>query len=200
VAESGRVGGTVDGWFEADVGAPAQLVHWTGAYSGPTDAADLNAATTIDTSGFVNAGGGHFSLQLDAADQTLSLIYTPPPAVAAVQLNDGESGVQSMTVTFSTAVTFAGGDAAAAFRLTNVDTGAAVTLSATVSTDSLGRTVVTLTFSGNQTDASGALLSGRYALTVIGSDVTDSAGMALDGLGTGTGNGVDYLGSSWTVG
>ena len=70
------------------------------------------------------------------------------------------------------------GDAAAAFRLTNVDTGATVTLSATVTTDAYGRTVVTLTFSGDQTDSVGALLSGRYALTVIGSAVTGSDGTA----------------------
>ena len=59
--------------------------------------------------------------------------------------------------------------------------------------------MVTLTFSGDQTDLDGALLSGRYALTVVGSAVTDSSGVPLDGLGTGTRNGTDYLGPIWTV-
>jgi hypothetical protein len=176
-----------------------EAVKWTGTYTGPTDAAALNAATTFDTSAVVNAAGGKFIWQLDTAAQTLSLVYTPPPAVAAVQLNDSGSGVQSMTVTFSTAVSFAGGNAAAAFRLTNVDTGAAVTLSAVVSTDSLGRTVVTLTFSGDQTNSLDALLSGRYALTIVGSAVTGTNGVALDGSGTGTGNGIDFTGQTWTV-
>jgi autotransporter-associated beta strand protein len=175
-------------------------IHWTGTYTGPTDAATLNAATTFDTSAVANAFGGKFSWQLDMAAKTLSLVYTPPPAVAAVQLNNGGSGVQSMTVTFSTAVSFAGGNAAAAFRLTNVDTGAAVALTATVSTDSLGRTVVTLTFSGDQTNSLDALLSGRYALTIVGSAVTGTNGVALDGSGTGAGNGVDYVGPIWTIG
>jgi hypothetical protein len=160
----------------------------------------LNAATNFDTSGFVNAAGGKFSWRLDTTAQTLSLVYTPPPAVASASLNDTDSGVQSLTVTFSSAVSFAGGNAAAAFRLTNVDTGLTVTLSATVSTDGEGRTVVTLTFSGDQTDSVGALLSGRYALTVIGSAVTGSDGTALDGSGLGTGNGIDFIGPNWTIG
>ena len=81
-----------------------EAVHWTGTYSGPTDAATLNAATNFNTSGFVNAAGGKFSWRLDTTAQTLSLVYTPPPAVAAVALNDTGSGVQSLTVTFLSAV------------------------------------------------------------------------------------------------
>ena len=42
-----------------------EAVHWTGTYTGPTDAAALNAATNFDTSGFVNAAGGKFSWRLD---------------------------------------------------------------------------------------------------------------------------------------
>ncbi len=51
--------------------------RWTGTYSGPTDAATLNADTSFDTSGIVNPIAGTFGWSLDAADQTLSLIYTP---------------------------------------------------------------------------------------------------------------------------
>jgi autotransporter-associated beta strand protein len=51
--------------------------RWAGTYSGPTDAATLNADTAFDTSGFVNSIAGTFGWSLDSADQTLSLTYTP---------------------------------------------------------------------------------------------------------------------------
>ena len=52
-------------------------VRWTGTYSGPTDPMTLDAATTFDTSGIVNPIAGTFGWSPDAADQTLSLTYTP---------------------------------------------------------------------------------------------------------------------------
>jgi autotransporter-associated beta strand protein len=52
-------------------------VQWTGAYSGPADPAALNAATAIDTSGFLNPIAGTFGWNLDATDHQLSLVYTP---------------------------------------------------------------------------------------------------------------------------
>ncbi len=51
--------------------------RWMGTYSGPTDAATLDADTSFDTSGIVNPLAGSFGWSLDAADQTLSLVYTP---------------------------------------------------------------------------------------------------------------------------
>jgi hypothetical protein len=172
-----------------------EAVHWTGSYDGPASAADLNAASAFDKGAMVNAAGGKFSWQLNAAAQTLSLVYTPPPAVAAVQLNSNADGsVGSISVTFSAAVNFANGDAAAAFRLTNPTTGAAIALSATVSTDIFGRTVVTLTF-GDGID----LGAGQYNLAVLSSAVTGADGSALDGIGDGTGTGADYI-HTWTVG
>ena len=168
-------------------------VHWTGTYTGPTEVAALNAATDFDTSGVVNQFGGKFSWKLDTAAQTLSLVYTPPPAVAAVQLNDSGSGVQSMTVTFSAAVNFAGGNAAAAFQLMNLDTGAAADLTATVAMNSSGLTVVTLAFDGG-------LSTGHYQLGILSDAVTGSDGTALDGSGTGTTNGINYVGPIWTIG
>ncbi len=51
--------------------------RWTGAYSGPTDVATLDADTSFDTSGVVNPIAGTFGWSLDSADQTLSLVYTP---------------------------------------------------------------------------------------------------------------------------
>ncbi len=61
---------------------PTQAYSWTaarwlGTYSGPTDAATLNADTSFDTSGIVNPIAGTFGWSLDPSDQTLSLIYTP---------------------------------------------------------------------------------------------------------------------------
>ena len=53
------------------------MVQWAGSYSGPTDSADLNAATNFDTSGFANSFSGTFGWVLDPATKTLSLTYTP---------------------------------------------------------------------------------------------------------------------------
>jgi hypothetical protein len=54
-------------------------VQWAGTYSGPTDAAVLDAATSFDNSGFVNPVAGAFGWNLDPAGQSLSLTYTPTP-------------------------------------------------------------------------------------------------------------------------
>jgi autotransporter-associated beta strand protein len=51
--------------------------QWAGTYSGPTDAATLDASTSFDTSGFLNPTAGSFGWSLDPAAQTLSLVYTP---------------------------------------------------------------------------------------------------------------------------
>jgi autotransporter-associated beta strand protein len=51
--------------------------EWTGTYSGPTEAAMLNASTSFDTSGFLNPIAGTFGWSLDMPGQTLSLVYTP---------------------------------------------------------------------------------------------------------------------------
>jgi hypothetical protein len=53
-------------------------VHWTGAYTGPTSAADLTASTTFDTAAFGNTFTGTFGWSLDLASKTLYLTYTPP--------------------------------------------------------------------------------------------------------------------------
>ena len=167
-------------------------MQWAGSYSGPTDSAALNTATVLNTTGFANAAGGKFGWKLDTDAKTLSLVYTPPPAVAAIDL----TGAHSITVTFSTTVSFASGNASAAFQLTNLDSNVNVGLTASVTTDDLGRTVVTLTFSGDQTDGSGNLLSGHYQLSVLSSNVTDANGLALDGSGL---SGADYWSQTWTV-
>ena len=52
-------------------------VRWSGAYSGPTDLAMLDASTNFDTSGVVNPIAGTFGWNFDADEQSLSLTYTP---------------------------------------------------------------------------------------------------------------------------
>jgi hypothetical protein len=125
---------------------------------------------------------------------------TAPQAVTVggIQVNDGNiqrSEVDSLTVTFSGPVTFAGGNAnaAAAFQLKHLTDGNNVILSAVVSTNGSGQTVVTLTFSGAETDPissmngrSPSLADGRYSLTVLSADVTGSGGLSLN-------NGSNYV-------
>jgi hypothetical protein len=60
--------------------------HWTGTYSGPTDAATLNADTAFDTSGFASPIAGVFGWQPNAGDHTLSLTYTPVPESGSLAL------------------------------------------------------------------------------------------------------------------
>jgi autotransporter-associated beta strand protein len=85
VALSTIVGPTTS---DADVGAPMAnfdpsqpyvwpAVQWVGNYSGPTDPAALDAATSFDTSGFLNPIAGDFGWQLDVAGHSLSLTYAP---------------------------------------------------------------------------------------------------------------------------
>jgi photosystem II stability/assembly factor-like uncharacterized protein len=118
------------------------------------------------------------------------------PTVASIQVNDGSaqrSEVQVIAVTFSGPVIFAGGNAnaAAAFQLQHLTDNANVTVSTNVSTDSQGRTVVALRFSGSETDAfsnqngaAASLADGRYSLTILSSQVSAN-GVALNGGGPG---------------
>jgi hypothetical protein len=135
----------------------------------------------------------------------------PPVSVASVAINDGtaqRSEVRSIAVTFSGLVTFAGGigNAAAAFQLAHVTNGNNVVLSATVSADSQWRTVVTLAFSGAETDSVSAqngvavsLADGRYTLNIASGAVTGANGLALDGDGNGAAGG-DYVSPTDTLG
>src|SRR5262249_26483760 len=137
---------------------------------------------------------------------------TVAPTVNNVQVNDGSaqrSEVRSIQVTFSGQVTFAGSgtvnqNAAAAFEVDHINdlsthfaTPRAVGLTANVTTNGSGKTVVTLTFSGAETDpvsisdtggpfslpiAGPSLADGRYTLTVFSSKVSAN-GQALNGGG-----------------
>jgi hypothetical protein len=127
--------------------------------------------------------------------QALAVPAPAPASVAAVTVNDGNaqrSEVRSITVAFSGPVTFSGGNdnAAAAFNLSHLTDGNDVSLAAAVSADSQGRTIVTLTFSGAETDplsgengGAPSLADGRYQLTVLSGAVTGANGLALNGGG-----------------
>ncbi len=114
-----------------------------------------------------------------------------PATVSSFQVNDGEaqrSMVTHLTLTFSGVVTI-GSDA---FVLTRSD-GTSVGVVATSRVEG-GRTVVALTFSGEGIVA-GSLADGRYTLTLLGDQIRDAAGQALDGDGDGEPGGdyVDHL-------
>jgi hypothetical protein len=131
-----------------------------------------------------------------------------PQQVSSVQVNDGSaqrSEVRSISVTFSAPMTFVGGNdnAAGAFQLRNVNDGNLAGLATAVSTNSLGNTVVTLTFSGSETDPlSGSnggqlsLVDGRYQLTILSASISNSDGSKFSGDGP---NG-NYVSPTDTIG
>jgi hypothetical protein len=172
----------------ANNGGPTQTIA-LGQGSSALDHGDPNTGLATDQRGYARVYG-------PAPD--IGAYEAQPFTVAGVQVNDGSaqrSEVRSIQVTFSGPVTFAGGNAAAAFQLLHVQTGNNVILSATTTTDALGRTVVTLGFSGGETDPVSALngglpslADGRYQLTILGADVTGPDGLALAGDGTNAGS------------
>jgi len=196
-------------------GAPAKVAVYQGVGDGtftvPTP--PTPATYTVDSSAG-NAGGQYLAVGDFDRNGTPDLIVAmaanrvglllnataPPAKVTSVQVADGSaqrSAVRTMTVTFSGPVTFAGGNAnaAAAFQLARTGPSGPtgnVGLTATVTTDAQGRTVVTLKFSGPFAETGTAagvnpsLVDGIYALTILGSAVTGANGLALDGDGNGT--------------
>jgi fibronectin-binding autotransporter adhesin len=185
----------------ANNGGPTQTVA-LGSGSAAIDHGDPTTGLTSDQRGFARVFG-------PAPD--IGAFEAQPFKVAAVAVNDGNaqrSEVRSITITFSGPVTFAGGNAnaAAAFLLNHVQTGANVILSARVTTDSQGRTAVTLGFSGGETDPVSArnggapsLADGRYQLAVLGSAVIGPDGLSLDGNADGTPGG-NYISPADTLG
>jgi hypothetical protein len=181
--------------------------------SDDNSAADGRNATLTRTA----ALAGSYRVHITGAGGTTgeytlnSNVAVAAPTVAGVQVGDGSgqrSEVRSLIVTFSGPVTFAGGNvnAAAAFQLLHVQTGNNVDLASAVSMDALGRTVVTLSFSGAETDAISAqnsnfasLADGRYSLTILSGSVTGPGGTALDGDGNGAPGG-NYVSPTDTLG
>jgi hypothetical protein len=160
--------------FNAGAGNPLYLAYLDADNSGFVDQVDLGQLRSRFNANIFSSG---------------------PATVASVVVNDGSaqrSEVRSIAVTFSVPVAFGGGNAnaAAAFQLMHLTDNNNVGLTTTVSADSLGRTVVTITFSGPETDSvsaqnfgSTSLADGRYQLTILSSSVTGADGVALVGGG-----------------
>jgi fibronectin type 3 domain-containing protein len=163
-------------------------------------ATGLTSPSYTDTTAAFNTTYYYRVTATDAGGETprsneASAFVAAPLTIAGVQVNDGSnqrSEVRSITVTFSGPVNFAFGASGAvlAFQLLHVQTNTYVGLTAAVSTDVQGRTVVTLTFSGSETDpVSGlnggapSLADGRYQLTVFSANVTGAGGAHLAGGG-----------------
>jgi hypothetical protein len=150
---------------------------------------------TITTNFTVSVHDG-YATATNSQTTVVATATTAAPAVtvAGVQVNDGSaqrSEVDSLTVTFSGPVTFAGGanNVAAAFQLLHVTDGQLVTLDPSVSINAQSQTVVTLSFEGPETDpvsslngGTASLADGRYTLTILSSAVTGN-GVALNGGG-----------------
>jgi subtilase family serine protease len=191
-------------------GSPAPVVQWQISTDGGNTWTNITGATGTTYTYTPAAGdnGDQFravftnpAASVNTTTATLTVTSSTPVSIAGIQVNDGSaqrSEVRSITVTFSGAVNFAGGNAnaAAAFQLLHVQTGDAVILSAAVGTNGAGQTVVTLTFlpttvnGVNDTDAVSAsnggqlsLADGRYQLTVLASAVTGTNGVGLAGNG-----------------
>jgi parallel beta-helix repeat protein len=188
----------VPGPGDLPVGADLKLQP-VGVHGGPTPTLAFGAGSPL-----LNAGDPSLAGTTDQRGVSRAVGPAPdigayeyqPIAVAKVQVNDGSaerSEVLSITVTFSGPVSFVNGNAAAAFQLIHVQTGASVALSAATTVDAQGRTVVTLGFSGPATDPVSALnggapslADGRYQLTILGAAVSDAAlGWDFDGDGDG---------------
>jgi hypothetical protein len=128
------------------------------------------------------------------------------PTVVSIQVNDGMSAqrsmVQSMTITFSAPVSFPNGIGAAfsLVRTTALDGGTTGSVLVT-GTQSMGNTVVTLTFlnGGAVTlDPAGSLPDGKYTLTLLSNQIAGVGGF-LDGNKNGTyqGSPIDDVSTSF---
>jgi len=222
-AAAGGATTTVSGSINSTANTVLTLDFYASATADPSGNGEGQrylGSTTVTTDGFGNAtftnvvltgasAGGEFisatatdpagNTSEFAANATASGAAAAPTVVSAV-VNDGNaqrSSVRTITVTFSTAVTFPSG-VAAAFQLARTGptgTTGNVALTPTVSTDGQGRTVVTLKFSGAFAETGTAagvnpsLVDGTYALTIFGNNVTGAGGVALDGDANGTAGG-----------
>jgi hypothetical protein len=182
----------------ASNGGPTQTIA-LGSGSAAIDHGDPTNSSTTDQRGYARVHG---------PSEDIGAYEVQPFTVANVQVNDGSaqrSEVRSITVTFSGPVTFAGGNAAAAFQLKHVQDSGIVILGATASTNATGQTVVQLSFSGSEIDNVSSenggvpsLADGRYQLTVLAADVSGPDGLAL--AGNGTTSGTNYVSPADTLG
>jgi autotransporter-associated beta strand protein len=78
--------------FDPSLAYSWTAVEWTGNYSGPTNAAVLNASTAFDTSGIVNPFSGSFGWAFGPDGHSLTLTYTPVPEPGTLILVGAAAG------------------------------------------------------------------------------------------------------------
>ena len=202
-----QIGATLNLQPLANNGGPTQTVA-LGSSSAAINAGDPVTTLTTDQRGYARVFG---------AAPDIGAYESQPFTVSSVVASDGiaadgttqRSEVRQMVVTFSGPVTFTGGNVAAAFQLEHVQDSTNVTLAATTATNASGQTVVTLTFSGSETDPLSvqgsanavpgpSLVDGRFQLTVLAANVNGPDGLAL--AGNGTTAGTDFVSPTDTLG
>lgn len=149
----------------------------------------------ISTSGAKLGGAG--LLNGDYKSGEVYTIVQQPPKVFYVAYQDDSaqrSRIDNIRVTFDHPVTFAGAPEAA-FQI--VGPNGPIALSVDTSLGTMEQTVAKLTFSPGPGVEFGSLMDGNYTLKVIASQV-NTAGVALDGDGNGTG-GDDYTTSFYRL-
>ncbi len=197
--------GWLDGTAPGKIYSPAALTQTSGTSDGitrfPTNNTALSAAAWYNGDIIAIGGTPDLGREYDALKAALNLPpggkITPgdahfgpaiPPTIATIQVNDGaahRSMVTSFKVSFSDAVTFPNGEAAA-FVLTRTGpsgpTGA-VNLTAVQAGNDVTLTVA----NGGAIGLDGkSLADGLYTLTIVAANV-QGAGGQLDGDGNGTG-------------
>jgi hypothetical protein len=166
-----------------------------------------NSGTSDPTVGeFANAAenatltlsGVRFRINYNAGDGNDVVLTRLPTGVASVVVNDGaaqRSMVRTIAVTFDGKVTLPA-NPADAFSLERTGPGGGGFVAVTVSTagSTPAQTVATLTFNGALSENK-SLVDGRYTLSVLGAQITDAGGAAVDADNDGTpgGTGVTNL-------
>jgi hypothetical protein len=168
-------------------GSPRTATYQFTPPGGSWDPTDVGAYSVILQGGQVGDTAGNFAA--NATIGTFNVSFAP--TVVSTQINDGSaqrSLVTSLTVTFSTQVSFAGNDATSAFSLVRNDN-ANVSFTASASVVN-GQTVVILNgFTGAATEH-GSLADGRYTLKAFAANINVD-GVLLDGDNDGVAGG-DY--------
>ena len=153
-----------------------------GIYKGPGDGSEtlvIQADGTYSYTARAVDAAGNESGNSTALSVTID---TVAPTVQSTVVNGADGGgvqrsmVKSLLVTFSEIVTRND----TAFSILNSNTSGSVTVGVSSWDNTSGTTVVTLTFSGDQTQY-GSLIDGNYQLTIDATKVQDTAGSNLGG-------------------
>jgi autotransporter-associated beta strand protein len=78
--------------FDTSLAYSWTAVEWTGNYTGPTNAAVLDASTAFDTSGIVNPFSGSFGWDFGPDGHSIALTYTPVPEPGTMILVGAAAG------------------------------------------------------------------------------------------------------------